>query len=163
MHHAYRDRGNPPTQEDGITELGRKDAEIVADLFKDFNENYPIKAIYSSSFYRCMETARIVNQHINAHIIEDERFNELGSVIVNGEKETWVDCQRRLLNAIKEIVYSHNDEDSVICVTSGVKLTAFISLAYGINPSNSLPFPMVPSCSPIGFNITKESFEKINF
>ena len=33
VHHALRDMGNPPTQEDGLKELGIKDANIVADIF----------------------------------------------------------------------------------------------------------------------------------
>ena len=35
IHHALRDIGNPPTQEDGLKELGIKDANIVADIFED--------------------------------------------------------------------------------------------------------------------------------
>ena len=158
VHHALREKGNPPTQEDGITEIGRKDAEINAEIFKEGNKKLNIKAIYSSSFFRCMETARIINKQLNVPIIEDERLNECGSVVINGEKESWLDCQERIIESLKDIVFTHNDEDCVICVTSGVNITAFISLAFKIKPSEDLPFPMVPSCSPIGFDIDKSCF-----
>ena len=159
VHHALREKGTPPTQEDNITELGRKDAEINAEIFNEGSKKINIKAIYSSPFIRCMETARIINKHINVPIIEDERLNECGSVVVNGKKETWVECQERIIASLKDIVFSNDDNDCVLCVTSGVNLTAFICLAYGIEPSNDLPFPMVASCSPIGFNIDKNYFK----
>ena len=38
VHHAQRDKGNSSTQEDGITELGIKDAEIVAEILCKLNE-----------------------------------------------------------------------------------------------------------------------------
>lgn len=163
VHHALREKGNPPTQEDGITEIGRKDAEMNAEIFKEGNKKLNIKAIYSSSFFRCMETARIINKHLNVPIIEDERLNECGSVVMNGEKESWLDCQERIVASLKDIVFENDNDDCVICVTSGVNLTAFVSLSYGIKPSANLPMPMVLSCSPIGFNITKDSFKKIKF
>lgn len=73
--------------------------------------------------------------------------------------ETWEECQKRIIEAIKDIVFKYEEKDTVICVTSGVNLTAFISLAYKIEPSNNLLFPMVPSCSPLGFEITSNDFK----
>ena len=64
VHHAQRDKGNSSTQEDGITELGIKDAEIVAEILCKRNEKQKITAIYSSPFFRCMETSRIINLKI---------------------------------------------------------------------------------------------------
>ena len=61
VNHAQRDKGNSSTQEDGITELGIKDAEIVAEILCKLNEKQKITAIYSSPFFRCMETSRIIN------------------------------------------------------------------------------------------------------
>ena len=34
VHHALRQKGNPPSQDDKIQPLGLKDAEIVAELMK---------------------------------------------------------------------------------------------------------------------------------
>lgn len=165
VHHALRDIGNPPTQEDGLKEVGVEDANVVAKIFDDGKRYMNVKAIYTSNFYRCKETARIINKYLNVDIIEDERFNEFGSVhlAVKGlkdeeSKESWEDCQKRIISAIKDIVFKYDEKDTVICVTSGVNLTAFICASYGIKPNNQLPFPLVPSCSPIGFEINKDNF-----
>ena len=158
VHHALRDMGNPPTQEDGLKELGIKDANVVADIFEDGKKYMNVKAIYTSPFYRCKETARIINKNLNVPIIEDERLNECGSVFYGEKKESWKQCQKRIIETIKEIVFKYDEKDTVICVTSGVNLTAFICVAYNIKPSSKLPFPMVSSCSPIGFEINKKNF-----
>ena len=68
------------------------------------------------------------------------------------------DCQNRIREAIKDIVFKYDDNDTVVCVTSGVNITAFIGLAYKIPASDNMPFPLVPSCSPIGFEIDKSCF-----
>lgn len=165
VHHALREKGNPPSQDDKIQPLGLQDAEIVAELMKKMSEYSNIKAIYTSPYFRCAKTAEIINKHINVPIYEDPRFNEFNKVfdIIEGNKtitktESWIDCQIRIREAIKDIVFKYDDNDTVICVTSGVNITAFISLAFKIQPSENLPFPMVPSCSPIGFDIDKDCF-----
>lgn len=166
VHHAYRDMGEIPSQDDKLKSLGIRDCEIVAELLKDASEKMNIRAIYSSEFFRCMETARLINEYINVPIIVEPRFNEFGSVhtVVKGlhdpnAKETWLECQMRTIEGIRDIVNKYDEKDMVICVTSGVNLTSFVSLAYGIPPSEKLPFPMVPSCSPIGFDITPDNFK----
>ena len=168
VHHALRDKGNPPTQEDGLKDLGKIDADLVGKIFEEGNKVMNIKAIYSSTYFRCMETARFINKYLNVKIIEDDRLNEFVGVhsAVKGIKasdktETWVDCQKRIMNCLKDIVYSFNDDDCVLCVTSGVNITAFINVAYGINPDETRPFPWVPSCSPIGFKIDRTHFENL--
>ena len=167
IHHALRAVGNPPTQEDGILPLGIKDAETTAELLKIMSENSKskLKAIYTSPFYRCKKTAEIINKHINLPIYEEPRFNEFKKVfeVIQGDKsitktETWSGCQTRIRNAIKDIVDKYDNNDTVICVTSGVNITAFIGLAYKIPVSENMPFPWVPSCSPIGFEIDKSMF-----
>lgn len=166
-HHALRDKGNPPSQEDGIRDLGREDASVVARLLNDSVENgFNIKAIYTSPYFRCKETARLINEMIQVPIYEDTRLNEFIGVhkLVKGEVckdgETWKECQDRIIDALKDIVNSYDEKDVVICVTSGVNISAFIALAYGLKPSNDLPYPLVPSCSLIGFDIKKEHFNK---
>lgn len=167
VHHALRQLGNPPSQEDKLEPLGIKDAENTAELFKIMSEKSKskIKAIYTSPYYRCAKTAQIINRYIDVPIFEEPRFNEYNKVfeVVKGDKivtltETWQECQLRIREAIKEIVFKYNDDDIVICVTSGVNITAFIGLAYKIPASDKLPFPWVPSCSPIGFDIDKSCF-----
>lgn len=157
-HHALREKGNPSTQDDGLRELGIKDANNIGDIFDDANQFFNIKAIYTSPFFRCKETARIINKHLNVPIIEDDRLNEYGSVYKGNEKETWKECQERILESIKDIVLKYDEKDSVICVTSGVNITAFICAQYNIKPNDNLPLPIVLSCSPIGFRISKDNF-----
>ena len=165
VHHALREKGNPPSQDDKIQPLGIKDAEIVAELFKILSEKTNLRAIYTSPYYRCAKTAEIINKHTQVPVYNEPRFNEFNNVfeVIEGDKtiiktETWLDCQLRIRDAIKDIVDKYDDNDTVICVTSGVNITAFISLAFKIKPSQDLPFPMVPSCSPIGFEIDKNCF-----
>lgn len=169
VHHALRDIGNPPSQTDDIKPLGVKDAKIVAEIFSEANKNKQnIKAIYTSPYLRCLKTAQLINEKLNVPLITDDRLNEYTQVhkLVNGEvikthNETWEQCQRRIIELLSEIINKFNDNDIVICVTSGVNITAFISVAYGVKPSNNLPYPLVPSCSPIGFEITKNNFKEI--
>ena len=165
VHHALREKGNPPSQDDKIQPLGIKDAEIVAELFKILSEKTNLRAIYTSPYYRCAKTAEIINKHTQVPVYNEPRFNEFNNVfeLIEGDKtiiktETWLDCQLRIRDAIKDIVDKYDDNDTVICVTSGVNITAFIGLAYKIPASENLPFPEVPSCSPIGFEIDKSCF-----
>ena len=167
IHHALRAVGNPPTQNDGIQPLGIKDAETTAELLKGMSDKSKstFRAIYTSPYYRCSETAKLINKYINLPIYEEPRFNEFNKVfeVIQGGKsitktETWSECQTRIRNAIKDIVDKYNNNDTVICVTSGVNITAFIGLAYKIPVSENMPFPWVPSCSPIGFEIDKSMF-----
>ena len=155
VHHALRDMGNPPSQNDDLKELGRQDARIVAKILEECKNNgWKVKSIYSSPFYRCMETSRIINETLNVDIIQEPRFNEFKSV----ENEDWVGLQNRVRQALFDIVDTHQDDETVICVTSGVNVGAFISLAYKFKPSKDTPFIGVPSCSPLIFNITKDNF-----
>ena len=167
VHHALRQTGNPPSQDDGLKPLGIKDAEVVAEILEDMKKYYNFKAIYTSPYYRCAKTAEIINKQINVPIFEEPRFNEYNSVKqamkygkYDSVGESWLDCQLRIREAIKDIVekYDNDKKDAVICVTSGVNITAFISLAFKIKPSETLPFPGVPGCSPIAFEIDKTCF-----
>lgn len=151
VHHGNRLKGNPPTQNDDLTKLGYKDCQLVAELFDNKNIKQNIKAIYSSSFFRCTKTAEIINTHLNVNIIKDDRLNEVGSF----QNESWLDAQKRIINCLDDIIEKYNDDDIVICVTSGVNIGAFICKAFDIMPSNNTPFLGVPSCSPIAFEFKK--------
>lgn len=170
VHHMLRATSKSPSQNDGVEKLGKKDAKLTAKLFLYAkNKGVNIKAIYTSTYFRCIETTKIINKYIKVPIIEDERLNEF--VGTDGAKkyglppdtaETWLNCQNRIIACLKDIVDKYNKDDVVICVTSGVNLTAFISLAYQVKPSEKLPFPLVPSCSPIAFEIDKTNFDFLN-
>ena len=159
IHHAHRNKGNPPTQEDDITKLGVKDAKIVAKFLRVLNKRgVRIKAIYSSPFKRCIKTAKIINKKLKVEIIEEKRFNEAGSV----PSESWLDVQKRTRKALYDIVCKYKDDDAVVCVTSGVNVIAFIFLVCNLLPSDKAPYIGIPSCSPMIFNITKEDFKDYN-
>jgi len=165
VHHALRQVGNPPTQDDKLQPLGIKDAKITAKLLKNMSKKSNIKAIYTSPYFRCAKTAEIINKYLQVPIIEELRLNEFQNVFeaVEGgkpvvKKESWLQCQTRIREAIKDIVDKFDDNDAVVCVTSGVNITAFISLAFKLKPNESFPLPWVPSCSPIAFDINKSCF-----
>ena len=154
-HHALRKRGEIPTQQDGIEDLGIEDANIVAKLLVLANKNNNIKAIYTSPYYRCYKTAQIINQHINVPIFEDERLNEFDS-----KTEKWVDLQKRVMQSVFDAIENYSEQDTIVFVTSGVNVAPFILLAYGFDVSENAPFIGVPSCSPLVFDIKKDNKSK---
>ena len=155
VHHAHRAKGNPKSQDDDITLLGEQDAKVVAMLFAEGQEKGAnIQAIFTSPFKRCMKTAKIINEKINVPICEEPRFNEVRSV----PGETWIEFQNRMRSAIYDLVCKYDDEDMVVCVTSGANVIAFMQLVFKLKPSEDAPFVQIPSCSPLIFEITKENF-----
>lgn len=157
-HHAERsvDKNKLRSQEDDITENGIKDAELVAELFA----NQKITAIYTSNFYRCRKTAQIINRHVGAPIYEEERFNEVGSV----EGEDWRDCLKRNIDAIENIVNKYNDDATIVCVTSGVNLSAFVCWNTKQKPTRDFPFIGTINCAPVTFyEVSKTSFRERKF
>ncbi len=155
VHHANRQKGNPPSQHDDITSLGEQDAIITARLLKrakDMGMN--IKAIFSSPIKRCIKTAKIISDELNLEITEEPRFDEFGSV----PHESWVELQSRVREALFDIVCKFDNGDAVVCVNSGFNIVAFIQLAFNLPPNKNAPFIHIPSCSPMVFEITKENF-----
>ena len=150
VHHGNRNVCNSPTQQDDLTELGYKDCEIVAELLANVKIKDKIKAIYTSPYFRCKETAEIINKFLNAPIIDDDRLNEFDS-----KSETWVDLQNRVNDCIDDILKKFDDNDMIICVTSGVNIVSLINKAYGLPSSNDAPFIGVPNCCPIIFDYKK--------
>lgn len=155
-HHAQRNRGATPSQDDDITYLGEQDAKIFAEMLK-VEQDVKVSKIYTSPFFRCKKTADIINEHINVPIVEDDRLNEFYKPTKN---ETWIDVHKRIRSILYEIVCNHDENDSVICVTSGTILACFASLAYKLEPTNDTPFIAPPSCAPILFQITKDNFNQ---
>lgn len=151
LHHAERDRINKGElrQLDDITLNGVKDAELVSEMFKKVN----VSAIYTSPYLRCVHTAQIINQHINVPIYNDERFIE------KEYNETWIEFLNRNMNAIDDIVKKYNEDDTIICVTSGVNLSAFICYFYNITPSSDAILAQGVNCSPINFYINSKHID----
>lgn len=157
IHHANRQKGNPPSQNDGISEVGLKDLEVTKELLNMANKKQKISTIYTSQFFRCTKTAEVINTDIKAKVVVDIRLDEVGSV----ENETWVDAQIRLHEFLDEIVEKHDDSDTVVCVTSGINLGAFVAKSLNLKPSRNFPMYGVPSCSPIVFEYKKDNKWKI--
>lgn len=150
MHHAERDIGpnhndSKLRQLEDITEVGVKTAELLSKRLKDLN----IKAIVTSPYLRCKHTAEIINKYHNAPIIEDERFNE------SYKDEEWEHLLKRNMEAIDDIVKKYSDDDTIVCMTSGINLSAFICYFYNIKPNNKVPFSQAADISPINFIINK--------
>ena len=148
MHHAERDVkkeniGHPELKMmEDITERGIKEAELLSQHLKDRTD---IKAIYTSPYLRCKHTADIINNYINVPIIEDERLNE----IQKGEE--WKHFLERNINVLKELDDKYIKDDTIICVTSGVNLTAFVCYFYDIEPTNETKACQGFGISPVNF------------
>lgn len=154
MHHAERAIGENHSdpelrQLEDITEVGIKSAELLAERIKNQN----ITAIVTSPYLRCKHTAEIINKYHNVPIIEDERFNEMQW------KEEWKDLLKRNMEAIDDIYNKYNDEDTIICVTSGVNLSAFICYFYNIEPTNDVPWCQGGDISPVNFTKGKKMLD----
>ena len=151
MHHAERERnaraawGTPERTFDEITDLGIRQAELLAERLK----NEKITAIITSPYTRCRHTAEIINHYHHLDIVEDERFNEIQ------RNEEWESLLKRNMAAIDDIVRQYEDDDIIICVTSGVNISAFICYTYHIAPSNDVPWTQAADLSPVVFNIKK--------
>ena len=150
VHHGNRKLGNPPSQEDDLTEIGYQDCELVANLLNNEKIKSSAKAIFTSPFFRCKKTAEIINKFLNVPIIDDDRLNEFDS-----ESENWIDLQNRVDGCIDDILKKYDDNDMIICVTSGVNIAPFINKAYGLKAFNDAPFLGVPNCCPIIFDYKK--------
>lgn len=154
IHHGHRAKTYPRSQNDDLTEIGQRDTELTAELLKPLKEKAKPVAIYTSQFLRCTKTAQNINKYLSLPIIVDTRLDEFGSI----EGESWTELLTRVSNCLKDIIKTHNNNETVIVVTSGVNLSAFVCLNFGLTPSQDIPMLTVPSCSPIGFNFDKSKF-----
>lgn len=144
VHHAERDHNNKNVdrQQQDITDNGIIEANLLAEKIKNIN----IKAIYTSPYLRCIHTAKIINKHNNAPIYEENRFNEMKN------EETWKEFSNRNMEAIDDIIKKYNNDDFIICVSSGVNLSPFIYYFNNIEPSNDSPKIQAVSISPVLFS-----------
>ena len=142
VHHADRDRNNKhiDRQQQDITENGIKDANLLAEKLKELNIN--ITAIYTSPYLRCKQ---IINKYHQTKIIEEPKFNEMNN------SETWKEFSLRNMEGIDNIIKKHNENDFIICVSSGVNLSPFIYYFNNINPTNDSPKIQALTTSPVLF------------
>ncbi|MBQ2873016.1 MAG: histidine phosphatase family protein [Bacilli bacterium] len=146
VHHAERDKKNKAVdrQLQDITENGIKETEILGEKLKQLNLN--IKAIYSSPYLRCIHTAEIINKYINVPIYEETLFNEMNS------SETWKEFSLRNMKAIDKIINNHDNEDFIICISSGVNLSPFVYYFNNIEPTNDSSKIQALTTSPVLFS-----------
>lgn len=153
MHHAERnisENNNPELKQyEDITEVGIQEAELLSKRLKNQN----ITAIITSPYLRCKHTAEIINKYHNSPIIEDERFNEMNS------REEWKDLLKRNMEAIDNAVNKYTDDDTIVCITSGVNFSAFVCYFYGIEPTNDVPWSQAGDISPIIFTKGKKMLD----
>lgn len=145
VHHAERDRSNKdiPRQEQDITLDGIKEAELLAKKIPLLG----VTKIYSSEYIRCIHTAEILNKNLGLDIILEPRFNEKET------GETWKEFLDRNKAAIQDIIDNGVKEDVVLCISSGVNLSAFVSYFDGADDA----FCQALTMSPVLFK-TKDDF-----
>lgn len=146
VHHAERKRiDNKWSQSDDITDNGATQADLLGQALQEIK----IEAIYRGEYLRYIRTADIINEYINAPVIVEPRFNEKD--FVNQEDLTTF-CKRNM-DAIDEIVNKYRDTDAnIICITSGVNLSAFIAHRLGTPPEEVKScFAQAVLCSSIIF------------
>lgn len=143
MHHAERDRTKiKDRQLQDITNRGIKEAQLIAEKLM---ERYDVKAIYTSVYLRCVHTSEIINKYIDVPIIEDSRLNEYDP------SESWESFLNRNMELLKELDEKYDVDDTVICMTSGVNLSAFVCYFYGIEASDDIPVSQAFNISPVIF------------
>ena len=149
IHHADRNRDKSiPRQEQDITSDGIKEAKLIGKKLSQLK----IKAIYSSPYKRCIHTAQIINENIQVPIIEKDFLNEMQT------SETWKELQIRTSNGLEDIIKNNENDDIVICITSGVNLSGFIYYFTKKEQNNNNPIIQAVMCSPILFSTDNSCF-----
>ena len=150
VHHAERDHTNKNIDRklQDITENGITESNLLAEKLKQIE----IKAIYSSPYLRCIHTAQIINKYNNAPIYEEPRLNELNN------SETWKEFQIRHFEFLDEIIEKHNEDDVIVCISSGVNLSAFVYYFTKQEPSNDNPWIQALTISPVLFSTNNKVF-----
>lgn len=143
MHHAERKIDDSiDRQMHDITDRGIEEAKNIGERLKGRSD---IKAIYTSPYKRCMHTSQIMNEYLDVPIIKDSRFNE------KEKTESWKEFLNRNISLLRELDNKYCSNDTIICMTSGVNLSAFICYFYNIKPGNKIPWSQSVSISPINF------------
>lgn len=150
VHHAERDRSNKnvPRQEQDITERGVQEATLLEKKINDLG----VTKIYSSTYKRCLHTANILNKNKKLEIIKEERLNEWD------KNETFKYFLERNIEAIDEIKRNSNEDDVIMCITSGINLSAFVCYFTNSTPSDNSPRIQGITISPVLFSTNKQVF-----
>ena len=88
----------------------------------------------------------IINKYNKVPIYEEIRFNEIKN------NETWKEFQTRNMHAIDDIIKKHNNDDFIICVSSGVNLSSFVSYFTKQLLNNHNPVIQAITISPVLFS-----------
>ncbi len=156
VHHGNRKRTPDNKLCDKLSSIGKKDANLFAKLLTKIPTKNSIKAIYSAPSNRCQLTANIINKHIKVPVILDSRLDEFGMV----KDETYSEMLNRTACVIDEITNKFEDTDSVICVSSGINVSAFICRSFNLAINEDIPKIGIPSLSPLIFEIKKGKTKK---
>ena len=147
MHHADRNTKDGGSQENSITDFGVQEATVIGGMLK----KVPVKTIYSGEYIRYKQTVELINKHIKAPVVVDNRLNEWSS-----KTESRKTLQKRTHAFLKEVIAKHNDEDIIICMTSGVNLYYFITFFNKCKPIKGFIHAQARGVCPIFFVYKKE-------
>ena len=150
-HHANRDTKGGMNENNGLTRLGKRDARLTAKLLHAAAQKEKFTAIYTADNFRCRLTAKMINKYLNLPIIIDNRLNEQDYK----NNESWLETQARTRAFLTDIIAGAGNDDTVICVTSGLNVAAFIQLAFDLEITENAARIGVPACCPLVFNFDK--------
>lgn len=71
VRHAHRDNSQPD-KDNGLSEKGLKQAELLKDYLKEFAKEESITFIFSSAKKRCLETVEPIAKHLKL-LVQEER------------------------------------------------------------------------------------------
>lgn len=77
-----------------LTELGRKQAEIIGEKLKGFVDNN-IYSLYSSDLLRASQTAEIVGTQLGLDVIQDKGLREINTGVAAGKTKDWARANRK--------------------------------------------------------------------
>ena len=145
MHHADRDMSKGRSQDNPITKLGIKEASAIGEIIS--TKKTDITCIYTGDYIRYRQTNELINKFVQAPIIVDSRLNEIDC---NGKE-----YERRLHEFLRDIIAKHNNDDMIVCMTSGVALGCFMSFFFK-EPIKGFEYAQGATVSPVLFGYDKD-------
>lgn len=151
-----------------LSETGIEQAKLICKFLK---ENYKIDAIYSSDLSRAVDTVKHLGKDLGLQVITDKRFREIDCGIWQGKTfdvlmqdkeyrfwnenmgtaqaiggESFLDVQKRALNAIEDIYLKRKEQTVVIASHGGLIRTLQCHVAKE-KIENLSSIPWVPNAS----------------
>ena len=151
MHHANRDMSKGKSQENPITKEGFNEAKAIGELLGI--ANFSAKCIYTGEFLRYQQTNEQINKYLQVPVIIDKRLNEFDK---KTKEETGREYEKRIHQLLDEIIKNHNNDDIIICMTSGIALTCFMSYFIKGKPIKGFQVMYGTTVSPVSFIYNKE-------